>query len=94
MKEKQTCILTIDTVVDDQHLMKSYQNKKLHYVLNLRYHSNRNIVLSKKFPKNFIFKAIYLLSARSHPNNSYNLKIIHIWAQDYNTSLKLRSTLN
>ena len=59
---------------------KDTKNKKLHYVLNLRYHSNKNIMPSVKFPKNVIFKAISLLSARIHPkaNNSYKFKLIHI----------------
>ena len=56
---------------------KDAKNKKLHYVLNLRYHSNKNIMSSVKFPKNVTFKAISLLSARIHPNNSYNLKTIN-----------------
>ena len=59
-------------------LYKDTKNKRLLYVLNLRYHSNKNIMPSVKFPENVIFKAISLLSARIYPNNSYKFKIIHI----------------
>ena len=65
MKEKHTCILTINTIVDDQHLVKRYQkqkkkNKNVAPCFKFTLPQQRkNIIPSLKLPKTFSKQFIY-----------------------------------
>ena len=80
MKEKTNLHKQLIQFVDNQHLVKNTKIKGCTmFQIYVTIATNTiPLIPSVKLPKNAIFRAIYLFSARIHPYYSYQFKIIQI----------------